>query len=143
MPPHVLLAIDPGKINGISIFRDGKVESISQVHIDELPTFLFDFARVNEDQEVVIVYENFKLFKGKALQQSGSKMEASQVVGQLKMIAAQHRWKIYDQSPNIKPIAEKWSKTKPPSDHSKSHQVDAYNHGVYFLVSRGMRRIEV
>ena len=145
-PPDILLAVDPGKTNGVSIFRDGKVVSIDQVHLDDLPTFLYDFKNRYDSvvyDRIVIVYENFKLFKGKAIQQSGSNMEASQAIGQLKMIAAQNKWEIYDQPPSIKPIAQKWSGSKPPKNHSQSHQIDAYNHGVYWLIKNNMRRIEV
>ena len=141
-PPDILLAVDPGKVNGISIFRAGKVVSIDQVHLDELPHFLYDFKDKYDYDNIVIVYENFKLFKGRAIQQSGSSMEASQAIGQLKMVAAQNRWKIYDQPPSIKPIAQKWSGSKPPKNHSQSHQIDAYNHGVYWLIRNNMRRIE-
>lgn len=140
--PSVLLAVDPGKTNGVSIFLDGKVASITQITLDDLPTFLSDFASTHQDKEVVVVYENFKLMRGKALQQSGSSMEASQAVGQLKMIAAQNKWKIHDQAPNIKPIAQKWTKAIPPKNHAQSHQIDAYNHGVYWLIKNGMRRID-
>ena len=142
-PPDILLAVDPGKVNGISIFRAGKVVSIDQVHLDDLPTFLSKFKDdYGHRDNVVVVYENFKLFKGRAIQQSGSSMEASQAIGQLKMVAAQNRWKIYDQPPSIKPIAQKWSGSKPPKNHSQSHQIDAYNHGVYWLIRNNMRRIE-
>lgn len=142
-PPEVLLAVDPGRTNGVSIFRDGKVVSIDQVHLDNLPAFLSDFKENYDFDNIVIVYENFKLFKGRAIQQSGSSMEASQAIGQLKMLAAQNNWKIYDQPPNIKAIAQKWSGSVPPKNHSQSHQIDAYNHGVYWLVKNNMRRIEV
>lgn len=141
-PPQTLLAIDPGRMNGIAIFHGRDVHWIGQVHIDDLPDYLFKFAEEHKGKEVQVVYENFKLMKGRALQQSGSTMEASQVIGQVKMIASRHAWPIADQPPNVKPIAQKWSGVKPPSDHKMSHQVDAYNHGVYWLVKNGMRRIE-
>lgn len=115
---------------------------LSQVGFDEFPSFLFDLEKEYEGKEVVIVYENFKLMRGRALQQSGSAMETSQVIGQLKMIATKAGWKIYDQAPNIKSIAVKWSGTPAPKNHAISHQVDAYNHGIYWLVKNGMRKIE-
>ena len=140
--PQILLAIDPGRMNGIAIFHGKIVHWIGQVHIDDLPDFLFSQAEEYRGDEVQVVYENFKLMRGKALQQSGSTMEASQAIGQVKMIAAKNKWPVADQAPAIKPIAEKWSGMKAPSDHKISHQVDAYNHGVYWLVKNGMRMIE-
>lgn len=139
--PQVLIAFDPGKTTGWSIFLDGKPESLGQTGIEEMPGKLAEFADTYKGKKVVVVYENFKLFRGRAIQQSGSDMEASQIVGQVKMIAAQNKWEIYDQPPNIKPIAQKWSGAVPPSNHAISHQVDAYNHGYYWLVKNGMVRI--
>lgn len=140
-PPEILVSFDPGKTTGVAVFVDGAVTEFFDVKIEDMPFWFRQLEVDYKDKPVTIVYENFKLFKWKSQQQSGSTMEASQVIGQIKAAAAFNKWDIYDQSPQIKPIAQKWSKAVPPSNHKLSHSIDAYNHGYYWLVSKGMKKI--
>lgn len=141
-PPAILIAFDPGKTTGVAKFVHGEVQEMNQIHIDDFPKFM-DRVRDECQGEVVFLFENFRLFSWKAKQQSGSTMEASQIIGMIKMVAAGMGADIQEQSPQIKPVAQKWTGVIPPKNHANSHQVDAYNHGVYWLISKGMRRIEV
>lgn len=140
--PDLLIAIDPGKTSGVALFRNGQVADLGQHGLDSLIDYLENLSpTTNSKRRLVIVYENFRLRKGKALQQSGSMMEASQVIGICKAFAKRNGFEIYTQEPNIKPIAQKWSKVVPKGSHNLSHSVDAYNHGFYWLVRQGMRLI--
>lgn len=140
--PEVLIAFDPGKVTGVAVFKDGKVEELLQVPLDKFPKFLERLRDDYQSGHIVYLFENFKLFSWKAKQQSGSSMEASQVIGMIKMSAAMIGADIEEQSPQVKSVAQKWSKIVPPKNHDNSHQVDAYNHGFYWLVSNKMRMIE-
>jgi hypothetical protein len=44
------------------------------------------------------------------------------------------------QGSDIKPMAEKFTQVKPPSDHAESHKIDAFNHGAYYLINKGIRK---
>lgn len=140
--PDILVAFDPGKVTGVAVFKNGQVKEMTQVPIEKFPKFLQRLREEYQELNQVYLYENFKLFKWKAMQQSGSSMEASQVIGMVKMAAPMVGADIAEQSPQIKPVAQKWSGVIPPKNHARSHEVDAYNHGVYWLISNRMRMIE-
>lgn len=133
-----LLALDPGMTTGWAIFNaQGKFIESGQANIVE----------VNDlDEKIVpnnishIVYEDFKLFAHKARKQIGSRFEASQVIGKAEGWAHKHDLETIKQPASIKAIAEKWSQIKPTGSHAQSHWVDAYNHGYFFLVKRGLRK---
>jgi hypothetical protein len=136
--PTVLFAFDPGKATGWTVFVDGifKNWGISR----GLDKFDEDLDTLEEvyGRPTVVVAEDFRLFRGKALQQSGSKMEASQVLGMLQRQARKWKAQYIKQSSNILPIAVKWSKMPLPSNHANSHNYAAYNHGFYYLVKNNM-----
>lgn len=134
------LAYDPGKTTGWARFNDdGTIHSTGQVDLSGLLTHLAD---MRDDGEPIkaIIYETFVLFKHKAQQQTGSKMEASQAIGMIKTLHNETGCSLIEQAPNVKYIAQKWSGVKPPSNHADSHWVDAFNHGVFFLVKLGIRK---
>lgn len=136
------MAFDPGKVTGVAVFEHGEVKELLQVPFDKFPKFLQRIREEYQNGNIVYLFENYKLFSWKAKQQSGSSMEASQIIGMIKMSAAMVGAELQEQSPQIKSAAEKWSKVVPPKNHAKSHQVDAYNHGFYWLVMNKMRMIE-
>lgn len=85
-----------------------------------------------------IVYEDFRLLRHKALQQSGSRMEAAQAIGALKMQATYIGADTHVQRPEALHVASMWTGVKMPSDHKVSHEVSAYLHGYYWLVRAGV-----
>ena len=127
------LAIDPGDTSGYAIFdKEGKVVDTGQVSgLDGMHTFLFESLQELPD---LVIIEEFVLYKKKALQQSGSKMVTSQIIGVIKSFCAVKSIKYVEQRSDVKPIAQMWSGVKPKGSHSQSHWVDAYNHGIYYLV---------
>lgn len=142
-PPDHLLVFDPGKTTGIVYFENGVPRKSHQINLDDLDEFL----ELNYEltfraaEHGTVLYENFKLFSWKAKQQSGSAMEASQAIGMIRSFARRTKSSIYDQSPQIKPIAYKWAGVNKPKDHSKSHYLDAYVHGVYWMVKGRMMKV--
>lgn len=127
------LAIDPGLSSGIATFdAAGKVTDIS---IIRTPAAMFDFlSKVTNEVTKLIIVEEFKLFQRKALQQSGSDMVASRVIGAIEYVAHSQKIPIVWQPAQIKRVAEMWTGKKPPSNHNESHGIDAYNHGMYYLI---------
>jgi hypothetical protein len=133
-----LLALDPGKTTGWAIFdAKGRMVDMGQANMKQIED-LDD--KIKELKLSHIVYEDFKLFRHRATRQVGSRFEASQVIGKAETWAYKNDCEIVKQDPNIKSIAQKWSQVVPPSDHTKSHEIDAYNHGYYYLVKRGLRK---
>lgn len=131
--PTVLLSVDPGKATGWALFSNGTLSNMGICRsIDEFVDWLTSIEIPD-----FIVYENFKLFSHKAVQQSGSTMEASQVIGILKGYARQNKIPTAEQPANVLPIAQKFTQVKMPKNHKDSHNISAYNHGYYWLVKNG------
>lgn len=142
-PPDHMIVFDPGKVTGVAYFNRGEIQKLHDVELDDLDEFLelnYELLFMAADPGVVL-YENFKLFSWKAKQQSGSVMEASQAIGMIKSFARRTKSMIYDQSPQVKPIAYKWAGIQVPKNHKNSHRTDAFVHGEYWMVKRGMKKI--
>lgn len=137
-PPKMVLGLDPGLATGYSIWRDGRPAEHGDVRgMANFDDWLADFVE-NFGKPDVIVVENFTLFRWKAVQQSGSDMPASKIIGKVELWARMLRIPVVKQSASILPIAQKWSQVKMPSDHNKSHHISAFNHVVYYLVKAKM-----
>lgn len=140
------LAFDPGKTTGWAKFKDdGSADGYGQVSIDELVEKCEEWKREDEfnDLLIAVIVEDFVLFKHKAQQQTGSKMEASQAIGILRTLASATGAKFILQPSNIKSTAQKWTQLFPPSNHKNSHWVDAFNHGAYYLINQGIRKTQL
>lgn len=133
------LAFDPGKTTGWAMFDgNGQIIQYGQASLDELIDLTEEWARVWPIS--TIIYESFVLFRHKARQQTGSKMEASQAIGIIKTLARKTDATLVEQDPTIKSLAQKWTQLKPIGDHAHSHWVDAFNHGAYWLIRQGIRK---
>ena len=132
------LAFDPGKTTGWALFDGmGQVLKTGQANLDELIDLTEEWAKMPIG---TIIYESFVLFRHKARQQTGSKMEASQAIGIIKTLARKTDATLVEQDPTIKSLAQKWTQLKPIGDHAQSHWVDAFNHGAYWLIRQGIRK---
>lgn len=130
------LGIDPGDTTGWAYFDEsGQFQSFGQEKYLDFMDTLVGWP----DNIGTIVIEDFKLFQWKAKQQSGSTMVASQVIGAVTLWARTRGVIVVKQPASVKPIAQKFSQVKPPSDHSFSHWVDAYNHVWFYMVQQGIR----
>jgi hypothetical protein len=89
----------------------------------------------------LVVMEDFRLYAHKAQQQIGSDMQAVKVIGIITTWARLNKIPVVMQMPTIKAIAEKWTKVEPTGDHNRSHWVDAYNHGMYYLIKNGYVKV--
>lgn len=132
-----LLAIDPGKMNGLAVFdKEGKVVVYSQCVMADIVDLIQDYLDEYDISHMVV--EDFKLFGHKAKQQIGSKMEASQVIGKCETIAQLKKLEFVKQPASILPIAQMWTQTKMPGNHTVSHQISAYLHGAYWLIKNDL-----
>ena len=133
-PPKRLIAFDPGKATGWAIFQDGLPKDFGDIRgLSKLDDFLIALDDID-----FAVYEDFRLYSHKALQQSGSHMEASQAIGKIEIWAKMRKIACIAQPANVLPVAQLWSKMKMPRNHDKSHHISAYNHAVYYLVKNKM-----
>lgn len=137
-----ILAIDPGGMNGLAWFSSAdnyQLTGFDQVSLNDFPLWL----DAHEPIPDVVVFENYRLWKHKAMQQSGSTMPASQAIGMIKAYCTVRGIRMVEQSPQDLAVAQKMSQFPMPKDHSKSHWVSAYNHAFFWMVKQGYRQIEM
>lgn len=132
------LAFDPGVSTGWASFDEsGEVTAKGIVRgLDNLIDFLAD----REEIPRVVIYEGYRVFGHKAKAHIGSKVETVQAIGMIKVYASKWGAKLVEQPSSILAIAQLWSGVRLPSNHDKSHDIAAYNHGVYYLQKNNIRK---
>ena len=134
----MVISVDPGYTTGIAYWEDdGTFISRETMSQNEL------FDKLEQLSDVtVIVCEDYRLRQGKQMAQTGSRFVAVQIIGALKAYARRVGAKFVLQPPNILTIAAMHSQVKRPSNHAKSHDIDAYNHGFYYFETKGLLKPE-
>ncbi len=89
----------------------------------------------------IFVIEDWKLFKHKAVQQSGSSQETVRVIGVLEEWARQRDVEVVKQPSAILATAQLQSGVRLSTNHRNSHWQSAYNHGFYYLVQKGVLKL--
>lgn len=141
-----ILAVDPGDTTGWATltYEGGHLILWDQVaasgFVDKFMELIKEYGH-----PVVIVYEDFIVFKRAAAKQAGSRMFASQVIGALKTLSKMTGIPLESQSPDKKDLGAKGSGRKAPSRHSESHKYDAFNHGFYYLckIKKAKTQLEI
>lgn len=136
------LALDPGKYTGWCLW-DSKGVFIDMGTItgeQELHDFL---ASLPTSIEVVII-EDFILFKNKAQAQVGSRMPAPKAIAQIETFARLWNARIVKQPSSIKSNAEMLTgQTTKGMAHNKTHVIDAFNHGEWYLIKNGIKKLTI
>lgn len=133
-----ILSVDPGKSTGWAIFdlsqRLPLQKGISR-SVDQFVELLSDLSTASSLYAVVV--EDFLLRP--YTNQSGSRMEAPQIIGALRLYAKQQCVEIHLQPSSILPIAKRWcpEHPMPKGNHKYSHDISAVHHGTYWLVKNG------
>jgi hypothetical protein len=130
----MIISVDPGETTGIAYWEDdGTFISREALTQDEI----LDKVETLSDVTVIVV-EDYRLRQGKQMAQTGSRFVAVQIIGALKAYARRVGAKFVLQPANVLTVAALHSGVKRPSNHSKSHDIDAYNHGYYYLETKGL-----
>lgn len=130
----MVISIDPGETTGIAYWSDtGELLRKEMLDFDQLLDKLEELQNVT-----AIVCEDYRLRQGKQMAQTGSRFVAVQIIGALKAYAKRVKAKFVLQDAQVLTIAALHSGVKRPSNHSKSHDVDAYNHGYYYFETKGL-----
>ena len=130
----MVISVDPGETSGISYWSD-KGEFVEKEMLTQEQ--LFD--KIEKLENVtVIVCEDYRLRQGKQMVQTGSRFVAVQIIGALKAYAQRVGANFVLQPANVLTVASLHSGIKRPSNHSRSHDVDAYNHGYYYFETKGL-----
>lgn len=135
------IAFDPGETTGYAIFdAHGKISDFGQIPngVEGLTGFLME----HDEPVTAVIIESYMVRPDDHSLKAnvGSKMETVQAIGTIRGWAYARKAEIIMQQPQVKKIGELNSGYKPGSNHSQSHQIDAINHGVYYLVKKGIRK---
>jgi hypothetical protein len=130
----MVISVDPGETSGIAYWSDtGEFVEKEALTQEEL------FDKIEKLENVTaIVCEDCRLRQGKQMVQTGSRFVAVQIIGALKAYARRVGAKFYLQPANVLTVAALHSGMKRPSNHAKSHDIDAYNHGYYYFETKGL-----
>jgi hypothetical protein len=138
-PPYYL-ALDPGLHTGWATWDEsGLFITMGTVHTyDALHDLLADFPMTIK----VVIVEDFKLFKHKARQQAGSRMPAPRAIGQIETFVRLWGASIVKQPSHIKSTAERLTGVSTKNlPHDQTHVLDAFNHGEYYLIGQGIKKL--
>jgi hypothetical protein len=140
----IVVGFDPGETTGWAALdadtgRDATFIGMGQVRYSNLIETLEEMALVPD----VVVIEIFQLLPHKAQKMAGSKFLTIEAQGMIRSWARRHGAKEVNQKPTIKPSAEKFTQVKAPSNHAHSHQIDAFNHAKYWLITNGHDRSQL
>jgi hypothetical protein len=131
----MVISVDPGETTGIAFWEDDGT-FISRTTLDM--EGLLEFASSDQPELKTIVCEDYRLRQGKQMVQTGSRFVAVQIIGALKALAKRSGAKFVLQPANVLTVAALHSGIKRPSNHAKSHDIDAYNHGYYYFETKGL-----
>lgn len=130
------LAADPGKNTGLAAFNErGFVEWMQPVAYSELAKTLTAI----QGKVTTCIIEDFRPYGHKTDKLVNQQMWAAQAIGVIEAWCQLNEVKVVKQlAATAKPIAYKWLKIKPPSNKQISHAMDAYVHGIYWLVKNNI-----
>jgi len=130
----MVISVDPGETTGIAYWSD-QGEFVEREALDQ--EALFD--KLEQLGNVTtVVCEDYRLRQGKQMVQTGSRFVAVQIIGALKAYARRVGAKFVLQPAQVLTVAALHSGVKRPSNHAKSHDIDAYNHGYYYFETKGL-----
>jgi hypothetical protein len=134
------LAVDPGNSTGIAGFDEQGQLMYKKIlrSLDDFMEWLSEFETRPEDWPKVVICEDYRIFAKRAKSHIGSQVPTVQVIGMLKREAKRWKAEFVLQPSSILSIAVLWSGVSLPSQHDISHDIAAYNHGVYYLISHGI-----
>jgi hypothetical protein len=136
-----VLSVDPGRHVGWALWNSsGRMLAHGTVEIEE---FLGLLRRDYFQHPAVVVYEDFRLQRHRAERQSQSRMEASQVIGMLRLYAGVLDAELHAQELEARDLGYMHSGIKKPTDHDKSHDLDAVAHGFYYFETLGIEPVVV
>ena len=130
----MVISVDPGETTGIAYWSD-QGEFVEREALDQ--EALFDKLE-QLDNVTIVVCEDYRLRQGKQMVQTGSRFVAVQIIGALKAYARRVGAKFVLQPAQVLTVAALHSGVKRPSNHAKSHDIDAYNHGYYYFETKGL-----
>lgn len=130
-----VLAVDPGAAHvGVASYRDRQIKAC-EIDADK---WLQEFDKSVGCFDIVVI-EAFVLYPHKAMTQSWSPMETSEMIGAMKWIASEAGVEVVEQGADIKiPTRRQCVARRLHYKHSSGHASDALLHLYYYLLRHEM-----
>jgi hypothetical protein len=137
------MAFDPGTTTGWAQLNErGECQMLGQFSPKELDEWA---VQVNPGDIQVLVYEQYIIYPTKKyvkINVGRTRSPADEAIGVILLGGRRAGAKVVKQPANIKETAEKWSGVSPAGmAHNRSHQIDALNHGIYYMVKNKLIQI--
>jgi hypothetical protein len=134
------MSFDPGTTTGWAQLNEkGEVQMFGQFSPKELDEWAI---QVKPGDFQILVYEQYIIYPTKKYVQINvgrTRSPADEAIGVILLGGRRAGAKVEKQPANIKETAEKWSGISTVGiPHNKTHQLDAINHGIYYLVRSGL-----
>ncbi len=131
-PTQRLLALDPGGTTGWAVFSGTVLEDVGQSKLDGLGLQ----GLVTRTRPQVLVLENYRIYRQKAMSHVGSEVLPARLIGALELIAETRHIPLHLQMAG--PVKDfvtdaklrAWGLYRPGLEHGR----DAIRHGCYFLL---------
>jgi hypothetical protein len=132
------VSFDPGETTGWALFDEhGNSIVMGQFTQDKLVEALDLLIQPSVLKVIIEEYRNYSWER----QKKWSRNQTSKNEGKIEMICDLRKVAYVLQPASVKSIGYMWAGLdKAPSNHSISHQYDAYVHGVYWLQQAGIRQ---
>lgn len=134
----MILSVDPGGTCGLAMWQE------DGTFVNKLKLSLDNFVLWASDVDIelsVIIYEDYTLRGHQAYAQRGSKLEASQGIGIVKMLAARKNAKLVRQQASILKITAMHAEV--PVVAHFDDDVSAYLHGYYYFEQQGLLKTKL
>jgi hypothetical protein len=132
------LAVDPGDTTGYARFNDlGDIISFGQIKESDFNDWLRD--ELGDNKYLRVICEDYRNHAW-TRQTNWSRNKTSKKIGGLEAICNFFKIELVLQPNTVKAIGYMWGGIEVPTNHSISHQFDAYAHGVYHLQQEGIRK---
>lgn len=128
-----LWAIDPGKHCGLSVFDWVSGTHLKSIKLEDYVLLNMLTQEANIGRIECIVIEDF-ISRGGITR--GSRNEASQIIGAVKLSARGNSISVIRQEPGVRTTAAKWAGVRVPKGHMPD-EMSSYLHGVYYLRKQG------
>ena len=134
-----LIGVDPGEAVGYAVFEVHPDDPIKthMIYLGQGRHTSFDgeFVRMLQKYEPkTVVIEDYRVFSHKLKAHRNSRMNTSQMIGKVETLGTLFNYEMILQPSSILPVAEKWTQTPLPKNHSISHQFSALNHARFYLI---------
>lgn len=124
-------SIDPGEKIGFASWRDdGDLRYNDTLSVDRMMEVLAGASNLPH----TVVMEDWRLRGHRAMQQTGSRMLASQVIGMVRLFCFAHETKLVYQEPQVMQLAAMHQGIKYPKGHVPD-ALAAKLHGLYYFES--------